>query len=324
VGASGEETRTLLAAANRVLRGEVAARARRLAAAPDSEFGFSPEGGIAWRGGAVGRLLPGEGPLAPRVDVLPGDFLEGDLRDMVRRRLAAYLRDAVARGLGPLFAAREAELSGAARGLVFQLGEALGSLPAAAVAPQRAALDPGDRKALARLGVRLGTESIYVDGLLKPKTAALRGLLWAVHGGAPVPAAPGGIAAPRDPSLSDEAYAAMGYRVLGRRVLRVDRVERLAAAARKLARQGPFGAAAELAALAGCAVEDLASVLPALGYRAVLDENGVMFHARRRGPAKPEREGEASGPPRRRKRRRPAPEAADGPFAKLRELRLAR
>jgi ATP-dependent RNA helicase SUPV3L1/SUV3 len=197
--------------------------------------------------------------------------------------------------------------------MVFQLGEALGSLPALAVAPLRPALAASDRQALARLGVRFGTETIYFDGLLKPKAAALRGLLWAVQKGGAVPPAPAEPGAPRDPAIADSAYAAMGYRVLGRRVLRVDRVERLAAAARKLARQGPFAASPELAALAHADVAELALMLPSLGYRAVLDTEGgaVTFHTRDRRSAKP-------------RARRPRGKPADSPFAKLRELRLAR
>ena len=318
-GAAGSEAKTLLAAANRVLRGEIAARAQRLAAAPDGEFALAADGAVTWRGGAVGRLLPGESVLAPRIEALPGDFLEGDLRESVRRRLAEFLRVALHRGLAPLFRAREAELGGAARGLVFQLGEALGSLPSAEVAAQRAALAAADRKALARLGLRLGVETVYIESLLKPRAAALRGLLWAVWHGAAAPAVPG-LAALRDPAVSDAAYRAMGWRVLGPRVLRVDRVERLAAAARRLARQGPFGATPALAQLAGSSSDDLTAMLPALGYRAVLGENGVSFQARGRR-AGPERQGAAS---RRRKQRRDDAPAADGPFAKLRELRLAR
>jgi ATP-dependent RNA helicase SUPV3L1/SUV3 len=100
----------------------------------------------------------------------------------------------------------------------------------------------------------------------------------------------------------------MGYRLLGPRALRVDRVERLALAARRLARQGPFGPLPELAQTAGCRKDELAAVLAALGYRAVIDASGVTFHARRRPqPRKPARH--------------QAP--ADGPFAKLGALRLA-
>ncbi len=149
---------------------------------------------------------------------------------------------------------------------MFQLGEALGSLPAREVAALRAALGEADRKALARLGVRLGTETVYFDAMLKPREAALKGLLWAdPHGRARCRPCRSGPAARRDEAVSEEAYRAMGYRVLGPRVLRVDRLERLAAAARRLARGGAFVAGAEIAALAGCSIAELAVVLPALG-----------------------------------------------------------
>ncbi|HZT51591.1 MAG TPA: disulfide oxidoreductase, partial [Stellaceae bacterium] len=306
------ETRTLLAAANRVLRGEIAARARELAAAGDGEFALGPDGTLLWRSGAVGRLAPGERMLAPKVEALPGDFLEAHLREGVRQRLAAFVAAAIERGLGALFRARAAELKGAPRGLVFQLGEALGGLPAREVAALRGALTAADRKALARLGVRLGTETVYFDALLKPKAAALKALLWAVRGGSAVPAVPGGTAAPRDPAIADAGYAAMGFAVLGPRVLRFDRLERLAMMVRRAARQGAFAPSTELAALAGCALDDLAAVLPSLGYRAVPDGNGgMLFRARARRFG---RRGDG---------RHPAAQP-DGPFAKLRDLRLAR
>jgi len=307
-GAEGDAAKTLLTAANRVLRGEIDTRAKSLAAAADSEFTLDRSGTFLWRGGAVGRLAPGDSVIEPRVEALPSNFLEGGLREIVRRRLALYWRMLRRQRLGALMRARQAELDGPARGLVFQLCEALGTLPAKAAAAQCAALRRGDRKALARLGVRLGTETVYLEGALKREAAEFASMLWAIRHGVPAPALPSGAAAPRDPETSEAAYAAMGYRVLGPRVLRVDRLERLAASARRLARTGPFGPVEELAALCGGSVEDLAAMLSALSYRVVRQEGGLTFHARRGAKT------------RRRKRRAPP---ADSPFAKLAELRLA-
>jgi ATP-dependent RNA helicase SUPV3L1/SUV3 len=143
---------------------------------------------------------------------------------------------------------------------------------------------------------------------LNRDAAQFAAILWAVRHGAPAPALPSAAAAPRDLDISEAAYAAMGYRVLGPRVLRVDRLERLAALARRLARNGPFGPVAELMALGGGSAEDLAAMLSALSYRVVPQEGSVTFHSRRAAKA------------RRRKRRAPP---ADSPFAKLAELRLA-
>src|SRR4029077_7441430 len=132
-----------------------------------------------------------------------------------------------------------APLEGGSRRLAYQLVEALGTLSVSRIGSQAAALDKPARKRLANLGVRLGTEAVYLAPVLNTRAAATAALLWAIRAGAPLPVPPvRGIAPVRDASLADGVYEAMGYRVLGPRVLRVDRVERLAMAARRLARQG--------------------------------------------------------------------------------------
>ncbi|HEY0524754.1 MAG TPA: helicase-related protein [Stellaceae bacterium] len=332
----GDEARTLMAAANRVLRGEIAARARRLAADADEAFGIEDDGTISWAGGPVGRLLPGDAALAPRVDVLPGEFLEGDLREAVRRRLTSFVRDEIRRVLGPLFVASEDEMKGAARGILHQLRESLGSLPANQVAAQGAALDAADRKSLARLGVRFGTETVFVAPLLRPRPARLCGLLWSVRHGAALPppaVAPGSVCLKSDPAVPAGFYGAIGFRCLGPRALRVDRVERLAAALRRLARQGPFAATPEIASLSGVPMAELTPVLTTLGYRAIVADDKTTYVPRRR-KHRGERGGnggDARHPKRERAaKHRPAAaaSAAGGredehhPFAKLRSLRL--
>jgi hypothetical protein len=109
----------------------------------------------------------------------------------------------------------------------------------------------------------------------------------------------------------------MGFVALGERVLRVDRFETLTAHLRRRGRQGAFAATPELARLAGGPVEELAAMLPALGYRAVADAAGaITFHPRPGNPAKRHR------PAARRAHRVEA--ASDNPFAKLRELHFRR
>jgi len=308
LSASGAAAKTLLAASQRVLRGEIARRVKLLERADDSDFALTPDGAVTWRGGPVGKLVPGAEILAPKVEAAPSDFFAGDQRETVRRRLAAFVEAHLRHGLAALFQAREAPLSGTARGLAFQLGEALGSLHAKPASPLVASLASSDRKRLSLLGVRFGVESIYLEPLLKPEAIRLRGLLWALASGGKAPPMQKGFAAPRDPAVSAAAYEAMGYRVLGSRVLRLDRVERLTARARALARQGAFAALPELAYLAGCAAADLPGVLAGLGYRAANPGGqGIIFRAR--APAR--RSGAKPG-------------SQDGPFAKLKELTLAR
>jgi ATP-dependent RNA helicase SUPV3L1/SUV3 len=312
----GIETRLLIAAASRVLRGEIAARARRLAADVDDAFTLGVGGEVYWRGEPVGRLVAGEQILAPRAEPLASDFIEGEARERVRRRLQDFLRNEIERRLAALFAAQTLPLGGAGRGLVFQLIGALGCLPTIDVGRHVATLDRVDRSALSRLGVRFGTESIYFEPLLRADAMRFRALLWAVHQGRPVPPLPSArrLAKPMeiDRVLPPSFYAAIGLRVLDGITLRPDRLERLAAAARRLARSGPFSAGAELAAISGAEPPTLRRLLAALGYRVLVDAGKETFIAR------PRRQYE-----RKKSRRRPAPVGDAHPFAKLRELKLA-
>jgi ATP-dependent RNA helicase SUPV3L1/SUV3 len=310
----GVEARMLLAAAGRVLRHEVAARAHRLSTDTDDAFAIDPDGSLRWRGGSVGRLVAGERILMPRAEPLAGDFLEGELREKIRQRLQAFLRTEVERRLAPLFTAQALPLGGVARGLVFQLIGTLGSLPAAEVGRQADALDPSDRTALSGLGLRFGIESVYFEPLLRDDAMRFRALLWAVRQNQAVPRLPPARHLAKvieiDPALPTSFYATAGLRVLGRLALRPDRLENLAAAARRLARRGSF-AAGELAGISGINRQELRRLLVALGYRTVVEAGKENFIVRPR-----RRHEVVDGSP-----RLPADEGH--PFAKLRELNLA-
>jgi ATP-dependent RNA helicase SUPV3L1/SUV3 len=312
----GVEVRMLVAAASRMLRGEVAARVRVLAADTDEAFAIGPGGELCWRGGAVGRMVAGERLLTPKAEPLAGDFIEGEAREKVRRRLQEFLRNEIARRLAPLFAVQAAPLGGPGRGVAFQLVDALGCLPAANVARQLAVLDRSDRSRLSRLGVRFGTHSIYLEPLLGPEAMRFRALLWAVRHGRTVPPLPAArrLAKPFevDPELPGSFYDALGLRIAGGLAVRPDRLERLAAATRRLAREGPFSVEGELAAIAGVAKPALRRLLGALGYRAVIADGKETFVVR------PQHQREAH-----RRGRRGERTAEGHPFAKLRELKLA-
>jgi ATP-dependent RNA helicase SUPV3L1/SUV3 len=313
---SSEAARQLIAAARRVLSEEIAARVCALTTAADDAFDLTASARIVWQGIEIARLMRGPGLLAPAIDVIASDLVTPALRERIRRHLVGWLGRALEQRLPALFAARRAELSGAARGLIYQLTEALGTLPRAALSLQLGELTPADRKRLGALGIRLGVESVYLKPLLAPAAIGLRALLFAIAHDLPPPrlAAPHKPSQPCDPALPAALYEAAGLRVLAGRAVRPDALERFALLLRQLASQGQFTPTAPLAAAIGCRGDALVALIQALGYRAqaggVADGAGVTFGARRR--------------PRRDSSGRPARDAAESPFAKLKEHRLAR
>jgi ATP-dependent RNA helicase SUPV3L1/SUV3 len=302
--------RALLAAARPVLRGEVARRVCELVGAADAEFSLADDGTLCWRGSPVGRLAAGDDLLRPRVHVLRNELIEGPQRERVRSRLAAWLEQELRRRLRPLYRLLEAELGSAVRGLAFQLAEGLGSMPRRAAPGQIAALTRADRQAVARHGVHIGRQTVYLAALLKPSSLRLRAILWATRRNLPPPLLPG----KQDASLAavdatHDFWAAIGYTVVGPRAIRADRLEALARELRKLSAQGEFAATAQLQALTGCEGPAFESVLGALGYRARQGEDGVTFRLPARRPKHKARRGRRKGKPN-----------VDSPFADLQKL----
>jgi ATP-dependent RNA helicase SUPV3L1/SUV3 len=288
----GSEAKALQNAAQKALAGEIAARATRLAEAPDGQFVLAGDGTIRWTGAPVAKLIPGEEVLRPRLRILADEQLSGAPREAVEARLGQWLKSHVEKLLGPLFELTAAEnVSGIARGVAFQLVEALGVLDRQKVADEVKGLEQPERASLRKYGVRFGAYHIYVPALLKPAPRTLAAQLWAlVHDGAQAKvlddllqlAGSGRTSIPVHGEIDAGLYRTAGYRVCGERAVRVDILERLADLIRPALawRQGAtipkppaafpgggFMIVNGMTSLIGASGEDFASILRSLGYR---------------------------------------------------------
>ena len=288
----GSEAKALQNAAQKALAGEIAARAARLAEAPDDQFVLAAEGTLRWTGAAVGKLNGSEEVLRPRIRIIADEHLTGAPRESVEARLNAWLKAYIEKLLGPLAElAAASEITGIARGVAFQLVEALGVLDRVQVADQVKALDQPARASLRKYGVRFGAYHIYQPALLKPAPRKLATQLWALrHDGTEVKvqdellhlAGSGRTSIAADPAIGPALYRTTGYRLCGARAVRVDILERLAdlirpALAWRESAPGPrpsgavagggFTVVNTMTSLIGASGEDFASILRALGYR---------------------------------------------------------
>lgn len=289
---AGSDAKALQATALKALAGEIDARAEKLSKAPDDQFLLASDGVIRWTGDAVAKLVAADEILHPRVRIVADERLSGAPRDAVQARLDLWLKTHIEKLLGPLFDLAKAEdVTGIARGIAFQLIEALGVLERQKITAEMKDLDQPSRATLRKYGVRFGAYHIYVPGLLKPAARALASLLWAQKhdnvdlaalSGAQHLAGSGRTSFPVDKQLDRDAYRALGYRQCGERAVRVDILERLADLIRPALawREGslgdkPAGAfdgrgfviTQAMTSLTGSAGEDFASILRALGYR---------------------------------------------------------
>ena len=318
---TGSDAKAVLAAARRALAGAIPRRLREFEAEPDRAFTLDQKGEIQWRGAPVARLAPGSEPLNPRIMTLDSEFLDGPARKRIAARLDTWLQASLRRQLGPLFRLREADLSGPARGLAFQLLETLGVAPRRKIATQAKALSATERRDLGKLGLRFGAESVFIPRLLNPKAATLRGLLLCVHQGRSSGALPTLVRRSFIPAagVGEGLCHALGYLRLragkGMVAVRADALERLARAARSLGRQGPFAPTPALWQLIDGDETSLGIALEALHYEQFNDETGIAFRPPPTGSRR------KAG---KRRRRKPQEKSRHSPFAKLRELGMAK
>ncbi|CAO4176272.1 Helicase C-terminal domain-containing protein [Methylorubrum populi] len=290
--AEGQEAKTLRSAAEKALSGEIEGRAERFASAADASLVLSHDGVIRWIGDPVAKLVPGDKLFEPGLRLVADDSLAGASREKVETRLTAWLRAHVVRLLGPLMEIETAaDLTGLARGIGYQVVEALGVLERAKVAHEMRTLDQDGRANLRRHGVRFGAYHIFLPALLKPAPRTLAAQLWALkNGGLDQPgldeiahlAGSGRTSIKVDPSIAKGLYRAAGFRVCGERAVRVDILERLADLIRPAIAYRPgttpgeppagsadgdgFVATVNMTSLVGCSGEDFASILKSLGY----------------------------------------------------------
>ncbi len=292
--AEGVHGKAARSAAAHVLSTELAMRARRVAAAQSDAFKIDRKGQILWRGEEIARLVAGDDPLKPSVELLVDEHLSAPDREKVETRVTTWVSEHIAAKLKPLVELASAEdVTGLARGIAFRLKENLGVLKRESIAEELKSLDQTARAQLRKYGVRFGAFNVHFPLLMKPAAAELTLALWSLkHAAAsgldpdrlPDPPRVGLTSAPATEGLPETFYRSFGYHVCGPRVIRFDMLERLADMIRPLLAwrsnrdplaeppkgstgDGGFIATPEMMSILGCSPDELGKVLKALGFR---------------------------------------------------------
>ncbi|MEL6477149.1 MAG: helicase-related protein [Pseudomonadota bacterium] len=269
--ATSEEIKTLRSASMSALAAEFTRRADKLYLSPDSEIDVTDQGGLMWGTDAIGKLERGESPLQPAVRVFVDDFAGPEVAEKVQRRLTHWISRKIAALFEPLFQMRDDEaVTGLAKGVAFQLVEAMGIIPRPRIADDIKQLAQEDRALLRKHGVRFGQHNIFLPALLKPAPARMRLVLWSLWKDLPeFPEAPppGHVTFPAIQDAPEGYYETVGYRLSGQRAVRIDMLERLADLLRPMDVRGGFEATPDMLSITGCTLDQLADILGSLGFK---------------------------------------------------------
>jgi len=331
------------------VRESIGARIAALAGSDDDAFTLDRSGArIIWQQAPVARLVAGADVLHPLVEVLPSDLLDVPSREDMRVRLQGWLEASLGADLAPLFALTQAKFSGSARGLAFHLSEGLGCAARVKGDDPANHLTDDDRKALAKVGIRIGVASAYLPALLKGRVMELKAMLYRIRANADATADAadalstlpdgGATAMPRSELIDDHWYLALGFCPAGPVAVRADELERLLAAIRRGTKEGEFTVSPDLLSRIDAPADVFARMIRSFGY-AVREEDDVIKVTRRAAKRRPHRAAQnkqSQGkrpsdkdgtPPRKKGAGRSKPEKAkpqydpDSPFAALAVLK---
>jgi ATP-dependent RNA helicase SUPV3L1/SUV3 len=237
----------------------------------DGEILFQPDATNPLPGKPLAKIKKGAGLLKPAVEVQDSDLLEGKDKAAVAEKVQQWLNAHIATHLETLVALEKEEgIEGTARGISFQLYEALGILPRAQLEDLIKGLDDTGRAALRARKVRLGPVLVFLPTLNKPAAVRLRALLWNLWNDKALPAEvpPNGMTSFVITGKAIDAIylRAIGYPVYGNRAIRVDMLDRLICEIYDSAKDGTFRAQHKMAEWLGCPIPDLYLVLEAMGH----------------------------------------------------------
>jgi ATP-dependent RNA helicase SUPV3L1/SUV3 len=182
-------------------------------------------------GRVLGRMTRGPDRLRPEVMVTVEELGPG-AKLRLQRRLVAWTRDLAETLLLPL---RDPQLGGvgpAARGILYQLEQGLGTALASQALAQLRQLEQADRSRLGRAGIKLGRRVLYAAPLLRPEALRVRAALCRAHlgpGRAPGLPPPGARFFQPADEVDDDTCLALGFPVIAGVAVRADEVELLAA-----------------------------------------------------------------------------------------------
>jgi ATP-dependent RNA helicase SUPV3L1/SUV3 len=233
------EARTLRNVGNKTIAAEIAVRAARLATAPDDAITLDQDGKISWEGAVIATLVKGETVLKPKLQLLASEQLNGTALESATKRLNDWISAQIETRLKPLVILADLPLTGAARGIAFQVSENLGALPRYKLGDQIRNLEKKDYGRLKFGGLRVGYEHVFMPILLKPDPTALRCLLWAIHEERnPIPPLPpaGRVSFETEKGLHWSYYLTAGYAVFDNLAVRLDMLDRLAGLLRRASR----------------------------------------------------------------------------------------
>tara|TARA_E500000178_G_scaffold14709_1_gene14250 strand:+ start:1112 stop:3664 length:2553 start_codon:yes stop_codon:yes gene_type:complete len=286
---SNEHSSRILSAARKALPKELEKRVTEFINSSDDALKIDNQGNILWMESSIGRLLKGDDIYNPKVILKSLDMLTNDQISKIQKKCEKSISEIINKILSDCLKLKnlkmiedsksdiEVELSSKVKAINFHVYEGIGCAFIKNIPFQIKKIEDSDRLAIAKLGIRLGVDLIYLPVVLKPKVIKLKGILWSIYNDQfcleNLPE-DGRVNCQINHSINKDFYSFIGYIPCGKIGLRLDIYERLSALIRNEAKKPKFTITESMLSIAGATKEDLKNfIVKTLKYNLVSNNN---------------------------------------------------
>ncbi len=263
---SDEHSARILTAARKALPKELDKKVNEFVNSSEEALKLDDKGNVLWMESSIGRLSKGDSIHTPKIILNFFDMLSLEQRTKIQKKCEKSISEKIKKTLASCLKLKNLdkiendkedkaiELSSKVKAINFHLFEGLGHTSVKNIPFQIQKLNENDRLAIAKLGIRLGVNLIYLPIVLKPKIIKLKAILWSIYNDKffvdHLPEE-GRVNCQINENIKEDFYFFIGYIPCGKIGLRLDIYERLLALVRKEGKKEKFKITEEMLSIAG-------------------------------------------------------------------------
>ena len=285
----------IISASKKALSSEINKRVSLLTCSEDKAFSINNFGHIFWMNCCVAKFKKSGRIYNPKIVLEKNDFLTIKHTEKINNRLLNFLSNQKSNLLYSLtliekYLKSEGKKteeenkdknikflqnnSGKIKAILFQLYENYGSINRRNVNSHVNKLNDDEKKSIAKFGIRIGTDIIYIPTLLKPLSIKLRMIFWCIENdfkGAELIPKDGLVSFHNNLKNLEKFWLSGGYKRIDDFLIRVDIFERVAVIIRNEGKKGKFLISDEMLSLSGTTRDQMAKILNKLGYKKIIN-----------------------------------------------------
>ena len=276
----------ILTAARKALPKEIEKRVKDFENSSEDALKIDNFGNILWMESSIAKLIKGSDIYNPKIVLNNLEFLSIDQKRKIQNKCQKSINKKIEKLLSSCIKLKniksvndpktnsQLEISPKIRALAFHVYEGMGLSSIKSLPFQLKNLNEKDKFSVAKLGIRLGVNTIYLPMFLKPKVINLKAVLWSVFNNKFFPnhlPNDGRVNCQINDDIDKEFFMFIGFIPLTNIVLRVDIYERLLALIRIEAKNEQFKITDTMLSIAGTTKDEIKNFILSMNYKLIDD-----------------------------------------------------